>query len=50
MDGRKREYKRKEYLLWKLRDLLEMIYGSKIITNENFTLFTEAFEQKLPFR
>ena len=47
MDGGKREYKQKRYLLWKLRDLLEIINGSKIITNENFPSFTEAFEHEL---
>ena len=49
MDGGKREYKQKRYLLWKLRDLLEIINGSKIITNENFPSFTEAFEHELSF-
>ena len=50
MDGGKREYKQKRYLLWKLRDLLEIINGSKIITNENFPSFTEAFEHEFSFR
>ena len=36
MYGSKRKYKQKRYLLWKLRDLLEIIYGFKVITNENF--------------
>ena len=49
MDGGKREYKQKRYLLWKLRYLLEIINGSKIITNENFPSFTEAFEHELSF-
>ena len=31
--GGKREYKQKQYLLRKLRDLLRIITGSKIITN-----------------
>ena len=35
--------------LWKPRDLLEIINVSKIITNENFPSFTEAFEHKLSF-
>ena len=47
MDGCKREYKQKRYLFWNLRDLLEIINGSKIITNENFFSFTEAFEHEL---
>ena len=47
-DG-KREYKQKQYVLWKLRDLLKIIDGSKIIINENFPLFT-AFEYELSFR
>ena len=33
MDGDKREYKPKQYLLWKLIDVLEIINGSKITTN-----------------
>ena len=37
MDGGKREYRQKRYLLWKLRDLLEIINKSKIIINENFS-------------
>ena len=45
MDGGKREYSK----LWKPRDLLEIINVSKIITNENFPSFTEAFEHKLSF-
>ena len=32
MDGGKREYKQKRYILWKLRDL-EIINESKITTN-----------------
>ena len=43
------EYQQKWYLLWKLFDLLEIINGSKIITNENFSSFTEAFENDLSF-
>ena len=50
MDGGKREYKQKRYLLWKLPDLLEIIDGSKIITNENFPSFVEAFQHVLSFR
>ena len=50
MDGGKREYKQKRYLLWKLHDLLEIINGSKIITNENFPPFTEDLEHELSFR
>ena len=50
MDGGKREYKEKRYLLWKLRDLLEIINGSKIIISENFPSFTEAFEYEFSFR
>ena len=50
MDGGKKEYKQKRYLLWKLRYLLEINNGSKIITNENFPSFTEAFEHELSFR
>ena len=50
MDGGKREYKQKQYLLWKLRYLLEINDGAKIITNENFLSFAEAFEHKLSFR
>ena len=33
-----------------LRDLLEIINGSKSITNENFPSFTEAFEHETSFR
>ena len=50
MDGGKRECKQKQYLLWNLRDLLEIINGSKIIANENFHSFTEAFDHELSFR
>ena len=50
MPGGKREYKQKRYLLWKLLDLLEIINGSKIISNEKFPSFTEAFEDELSFR
>ena len=50
MDGGKREYKQKRSLIQKLRDLLEIMNGSKIITNENFSSFTETFEHKLSFR
>ena len=50
MDGGKREYKQKRYMLWKLHDLLEIINGSKIITNDDFSSFTEAFEHELSFR
>ena len=50
MDGGKREYKQKLYLLWKLPNLLEIIDGSKIITNENFPSFAEAFQHVLSFR
>ena len=50
MDGGKGEYKQKRYLLWKLCNLLEIINGSKIITNEYFPLITEAFEHELLFR
>ena len=49
MDDGNREYKQKRYLLWKLRDLLAIINGSKIITNENFPSFIEAFELELSF-
>ena len=35
MDGDKREYKPKRYLLWKLIDVIEIINGSKITTNDN---------------
>ena len=50
MDGGKREYKQKRNLLWKLRDLLKIINGSKIITNQwEFSSFTEAFEHELSF-
>lgn len=48
MDGGKRRYKQKRYLLWKLRDLLEIINGST--SNENFLSFPETFEHKLSFR
>ena len=50
MDGGKREYKQKRYLLCKLCNLLEIINGSKIITNEYLPLITEAFEHELLFR
>ena len=50
MNSGKREYKQKRYLLWKLRDLLEIMKGSKIIINENFSSFTEVFEHELSFR
>ena len=33
----------------KLRDLTEIINGSKMITNDNFSSFTEAFEHELSF-
>ena len=49
MDGDKKDYKQKRYLLGKLRDLLEIITVFKIITNENFPSFTEAFKHKLSF-
>ena len=45
-DG-KREYKQKRCLLWKHSDLLEIVNESKIITNENFSSFTGAFEHEL---
>ena len=35
MDGDKREYKPKRYRLWKLIDVIEIINGSKITTNDN---------------
>ena len=41
MNDGKRESKQKWYLLWKFRELLETINGSKIITNDNSPLFTE---------
>ena len=47
MDIGKREYKQKRELFWKLPDLLEIINVSKIITNENFSSFTEAFGHEL---
>ena len=47
MDGGKREYKQKWYLLRKLRDLLEIINGYKNITNEDFLSFTEDLEHEL---
>ena len=50
MDGGEREYKKKQNLHWKLRDLLEIINGSKIITNENFPSFTEAFDHETSIR
>ena len=50
MDGDKREYKQERYLIQKLRNLLEIINGSKIIINENFPSLTEAFEHELSFR
>ena len=46
MEGGKRECKQKRYLLWKLH---EIINGYKIITNENFSSVTEAFERELSF-
>ena len=46
MDGGKKDYKQKRFLPWKHRDLLEIINGSKIITNENFPSFTEGFEHE----
>ena len=48
IDSGKREYKQKRYLLWKLRNLLEIINGSKIITN--FPSFTKPFERELSIR
>ena len=33
-----------------LRDLVEIINGSKSITNKNFPSFTEAFEHETSFR
>ena len=48
MHGVKSEYKQKRYLLLKLRDL--EINVSKIITNENFPSFTEAFGHELSVR
>ena len=42
MDGGKREYKQKRSLIQKLGDLLKIINGSRIITNENFSSFTET--------
>ena len=50
MDVIEREYKQNRYLLWKLRDLLEITNWSKIITNENFLSFTEAFKDELSLR
>ena len=47
MDGGKRECKQKRYLLRKLH---EVINGYKIISNENFSSVTEAFEHELSFR
>ena len=41
MNDGKWESKRKWYLLWKFRELLEIINGSKIITNDNSPSFTE---------
>ena len=49
MDGGKMEPKQKQYLLWKLRDLLEIVNESKIINTESFPSFTEAFEHELSF-
>ena len=46
MDGGKRGCKQKRNLLWKLH---EVINGCKIITNENFSSVTEAFERELSF-
>ena len=34
MDYGNRQYKQKRYLLWKIRDLLDVINASKVITNE----------------
>ena len=39
----------KNNILWKLRDILETINGSKIITNENFPSSIEVFEHELSF-
>ena len=47
MDGSKREYKQKRYLRWTLLDLLEIINGSKIISNKSFLSLPEAFEHEL---
>ena len=49
VNGGKREYKQKQYLLWKLRDLLEIINGCEIITIENLLSFTEAFDYEVSF-
>ena len=46
----KREYKQKRYLIWEFRNLLEIINGSKIITNEDCPSFTESSEHQLSFR
>ena len=48
MDGNKGEHKQIPTL--EPRDLLEIINGSKSITNENFPSFTEAFEHETSFR
>ena len=50
MDCGKWEQKQKRYLLWRPRHLLEIIIGSKIITDENFPLFTETFKHELSSR
>ena len=49
MNGGKWEHKLKRYLFWKLRDLLEIINGSKIITNENFPSLTEGLKHESHF-
>ena len=42
-------YMQKWCQLWKLCNLLEIINESKIIINEIFPSFTEAFKHELPF-
>ena len=46
-----KKFAQKRYLLWKIRDIFDMINGSKVMENNpNFDTFKSNFEKKLTFR